>query len=126
MTNTTTYFTPDRSNRPGDSKDLYSSSFETPPQKDNTHILLDGRIAIKESATMSRHYASSYFYFDATDLEHATTEELAKFMRASGIDWWEEEGGRRGFSFVGVSAHLTKDAQQRTIWEFTITYSLDD
>lgn len=112
-----TYFTPDRSNRPESTSDIKGRSTEFGSGQPITVNLNDGRTAVHEAVNVDG-INMVYYYFDTTDLEDATTDELQELLVQSGIDLQPPDDE----TDVSTSTTKKEDAQQRPIWEFQITY----
>ena len=113
-----TYFTPDRSNRPTGADDPTRGTTELNTDRTRTIELADGRTAVVEAAGVDG-FTLVYYYFDATDLEHAAVGDLEAFLAESGIHW----PSSRDDIDVYTSCSRTEDARGRDIWVFQITYA---
>ena len=114
-----TYFTPDRSNRPEETSDLRGKTTEIGDDRTKTKELSDGRVAVVESAAVDG-FTMVYYYFDATGLEDATTDELRELLVDSGISV-PAPSTIDDDPWVTLGAKQTTDARDRAIWEFQIT-----
>lgn len=111
------YFTPDRSNRPTDDDDPTGATTEIGDGGTKTKELVDGRISVVEAAAVGG-VSMVYYYFDATDLEESTTEELQDLLERSGIDFYDVDEHTQ----VNLSSSKKEDAKGRAIWEFQVSY----
>lgn len=115
----TTYFRPDRSNRPSGDTDPMNFSYEvcTPGEEDGG-VLADGRPYVTETAFVEG-YTLGYYYFDVAGLENASQAELQALLERSNIRLTSETAE------VSLGAIIVKDAQGRPIWEFQVAYLND-
>ena len=114
----TTYFRPDRSNRPSSSDDPMNFSRECNVGQERGGVLADGRPYVTETAFVEG-YTLVYFYFDVAGLETASRVELQALLERSGMVFASE----RSEDLLG--AQTVQDGQGRPIWEFQVTYCND-
>ncbi len=108
------YFIPDRSDRSESFNGITGTVTELPSLAGNENYLKDGRPFVTEFAVIDGIWHADYYYFDASDLEDASSDELGVLLEEVGIFF------RKDKSFKGIFPELIKDTQNRDIWEVQI------